>query len=93
MVSDIQSATFYGILDSDILSDILSGICSDILSAILSGILSGMRSGPGPLHSLLSSRYGGRPCGGRVGQQEDASDGSEPRKEGGGKRSCTFVII
>ena len=48
----------------DMLSGILSDICSEILSGklpgILSGIPSGMFSGPGPLHSFLSSRHGGR---------------------------------
>ena len=66
IVSDISSGNIY-----DILSGILSDICSDIQSGRLYGILSdiytgtcvdtffsGMSSGPGPLHSIRSSRYG-----------------------------------
>ena len=63
---DILSGTCSDIL-SGIYSDILSGIHSDILSGILSGIFSfwhsgilfwhSLCSGPGPTHSVRSSRY------------------------------------
>ena len=66
ILSDILSGILSGIY-SDILSGVLSGIYSDILSGIYSDILSGILSdilfwhslclGPGPAHSVRSSRY------------------------------------